>query len=250
MKSGRSFCSIPIFRKNCARFWPLCGGFFLLLTVYVLRFADGGPGMASSPAANFLDSVNGMMIAWLPLYGLMCGVLFLGYLFQTGSTQAYHSMPLRRGTLLGTAILSGLVFLLAPLALAAALAYLLIPGCTTEPLEWAAVLGIVSFYAFALSCLSAVLTGTRPGAVLVFVVFNRRAQSGGHGKGGCIAPSAGPGISRYGVAVALPTHHAFGAGRCGGGTFCPPPLAIPSCRGRRGLGVAWPGVVFVPPPEK
>ena len=75
------------------------------------------------------------------------------------------------GTLLGTAILSGLVFLLAPLALAAALAYLLIPGCTTEPLEWAAVLGIVSFYAFALSCLSAVLTGTRPGAVLVFVVF-------------------------------------------------------------------------------
>ncbi len=80
-------------------------------------------------------------------------------------------MPLRRGTLLGTAILSGLVFLLAPLALAAALAYLLIPGCTTEPLEWAAVLGIVSFYAFALSCLSAVLTGTRPGAVLVFVVF-------------------------------------------------------------------------------
>ncbi len=171
MKSGRSFCSIPIFRKNCARFWPLCGGFFLLLTVYVLRFADGGPGMTSSPAANFLDSVNGMMIAWLPLYGLMCGVLFLGYLFQTGSTQAYHSMPLRRGTLLGTAILSGLVFLLAPLALAAALAYLLIPGCTTEPLEWAAVLGIVSFYAFALSCLSAVLTGTRPGAVLVFVVF-------------------------------------------------------------------------------
>ena len=134
MKSGRAFCSIPIFRKNCARFWPLCGGFFLLLTVYVLRFADGGPGMTSSPAANFLDSVNGMMIAWLPLYGLMCGVLFLGYLFQTGSTQAYHSMPLRRGTLLGTAILSGLVFLLAPLALAAALAYLLIPGCTTEPL--------------------------------------------------------------------------------------------------------------------
>ena len=81
-------------------------------------------------------------------------------------------------------------------------------------------------------------------------LFNRRAQSGGHGKGGCIAPSAGPGISRYGVAVALPTHHAFGAGRCGGGTFCPPPLAVPSCRGRRGLGVAWPGVVFVPPPEK
>ncbi len=43
MKSGRSFCSIPIFRKNCARFWPLCGGFFLLFgTVYVLRFATGG----------------------------------------------------------------------------------------------------------------------------------------------------------------------------------------------------------------
>lgn len=172
MRCGTSCFSPAFFRKNLGRFWPLWSGCTLAVVVMMLALSASLDWSSPQDIARELTGACAtLMPTGMLCYGLLCGVLLLGYLFSPVSANMVHSFPLRRGALFFTQLCSGLLFALLPLAVGTVLALCLLPGSAGAALSWAGASMLLFLFFFSLSLLSCVLTGTRAAAVLLYTAL-------------------------------------------------------------------------------
>ncbi len=172
MRCGISCFSPAFFRKNLARFWPLWSGCTLAVAVMMLTLSASLRWSSPQDVARELTtSCATLMPIGMLCYGLLCGVLLLGYLFSPVSANMVHSFPLRRSALFFTQLCSGLLFALLPLVVGTGLALCLLPGAAGAALSWAGASMLLFLFFFSLSLLSCVLTGTRAAAVILYAAL-------------------------------------------------------------------------------
>ncbi len=172
MRCGTSYFSPAFFRKSLTRFWPLWSGCTLAVAVMMLTLSASLRWNSPQDVARELTATcASLMPIGMLCYGLLCGVLLLGYLFSPVSANMVHSFPLRRSALFFTQLCSGLMFALLPLSVGTVLALCLFPGAAGAALAWAGASALLFLFFFSLSLLSCVLTGTKAAAVLLYAAL-------------------------------------------------------------------------------
>lgn len=159
MKLETWFCKPYLIRRNLTRFWPAWAGFSLLLLIWELAFRDG-----------VILAQSGLwqpMMVLTSLCGLVAAMLAFGYLFVPRYVNTMHSLPVGREGLFLTGVLSGLSLMVLSLLLAGVAALLRFHDWYSV-LCWLGKVLMCYFYGFSLGALSAVLAGTRLGAVTIW----------------------------------------------------------------------------------
>ena len=167
MKSRTSFFNFTVLRKNISRFFPLWG----LLTVFkvlYLMLTAGDPNYFAGTVADGLVS-NGFMQFY---YGGLCALLLFGGLFDTRTAYTIHALPLRREGWFLTHLCSGICLYLLPNGVEALLSMLLL-GSFWYLALLQLVIGFVLFLLFfAIGAFSCQCSGTRLGALAVYMLTN------------------------------------------------------------------------------
>ena len=129
MRSRASCFNKALLCKNLARFWPL----MLLGTIglFLNNFLSNLDGLATpiydGTYRNVIEVVcnsleNGMPVAVM-VYAFLCATCAFEYLHNTRSSHYIHSLPVHRGSLYVTGMLSGVLFALLPLLASSVLGY-------------------------------------------------------------------------------------------------------------------------------
>lgn len=178
MRSRTSFFNKQLYRKNLTRFAPV----FLLYIVslfmgLVLMYQDDRE-MAHTFwfASRLADSIQVMAFVNL-VFGVAMALLLFGDLYNNRLCMGLHAMPLRRETIFGTNILSGLTFSLVPTAIMTLACIPLlnatyVTGAWKIALWWflSANLQFVAF--FGIGVFSAFLTGNWVAMLAVYGALN------------------------------------------------------------------------------
>lgn len=128
MKSKISCFNKTIFLKNVTLYWPIWG----LYLVYLLLMVPGalwlqleGSGIKRWDVdedtilwiiGNVINLSTGMIATFI--MAIVTGMALYNYLFTAKSTNMIHALPVNRGELFGTNLISGLCFLIVPQVLA------------------------------------------------------------------------------------------------------------------------------------
>ncbi|MCI8537150.1 MAG: hypothetical protein HFF18_00580 [Oscillospiraceae bacterium] len=175
MQLKTSLFNPVLFRKNLTRFWPIWTIYgllwFLMIPAELLsRFQSyyQDQGLTTEETRRHISAFilrsaaqNGIILAFG--FGCIAALAVFSYLYQHRSAVAMHSFPLRRECLFFTSYLSGLAFLIFPLAvvfLSAAAVELAFGALNVSTLlVWftAQVGYVLFFYSFAVFC--AMFTG-------------------------------------------------------------------------------------------
>lgn len=156
MKFGTWSSNRSALRRNLTRFWPAWAGFTLVLLLSLLA--------ARNQLPDQLWMRFDLPYWFTAAYGLLCALLVFGDQFVPRYAASVHSLPVtRQGLFLGN-LLSGLALAVLPVAIALVLTLLTL-GFGPDPFIWAAALLSWFVYGFSLGALSAVLAGTRFGAL-------------------------------------------------------------------------------------
>ena len=183
MKSKTSFFNRGLSKNLLRRFWPLWVAYFAVL---LLSFCFPLPqqleqtahyAMPPSPEYLLLKNAHEQLF-FDGLAAVLAVMAMYSYLYNSRSCGMMNSLPIRRETMFGTALLVGLVPLLLGQVLAALLGWLMTLryGVTLLwALEWLGItaLGMLAFYGFAVFC--AVLTGNLLVLPVVYLVLNLTA---------------------------------------------------------------------------
>lgn len=163
MTSKTSWFSPAIFRKQLTGLWPI----WALYTLAMLCCIPLNMLAADSTALPYFDHTlldfpifAGLAINFI--YAPICAIVLFRYLFKTRSAYMFHAFPVRRETLFGTNVITGLLFGLAPNALvlglgAAAAAATGISGVAV--CQCMAAMSLEYLFCFGLAVLCVMLTG-------------------------------------------------------------------------------------------
>ena len=123
MKSKTSFFNRTVFKKNMTLYWPIWVCYLLYGMVKV-------PGQLWSRLQQQTDMTayardyalyNSLRlevdVAAIAIMAVVCGMALFGYLFTQKNAYMIHALPVTRGELYVTNMISGLCFLLIPQAL-------------------------------------------------------------------------------------------------------------------------------------
>ena len=123
MKSKTSFFNRTVFKKNVTLYWPIWVCYLLYGMVKV-------PGQLWSRLQQQTDMTayardyalyNSLRlevdVAAIAIMAVVCGMALFGYLFTQKNAYMIHALPVTRGELYVTNMISGLCFLLIPQAL-------------------------------------------------------------------------------------------------------------------------------------
>lgn len=169
MRSVTSFFNFQVLRKHITRFLPVW-------TLYLLGCLMILPGIISayqpSMALEDLDTLVNLMAYWNLAYGLICGEMLFGDLFNSRLCNAIHAMPLRREGWFLTGTVAGCGFSFVP--------NLVLALCFLPRLEWygkmaflwmlAVDLEFLFFFGMAVFCMLCV--GNRFAGALLYGLLN------------------------------------------------------------------------------
>lgn len=178
MKSRTSCFNSTLLKKNFSRFaviWGLYAGFLFLFCTVVLLNTRGTDCRIRSTEYLYESSVlfgNVMQ----QIYAIICAAACFGYLHSTRSAYMLHAMPMTRGTMFTTNLLSGWLFAILPQALitllnlgAVDIAGSFVYGAVLETFAvWA--LEFTFYYGLAVFCM--VMTGKTVFGVLSYYTLN------------------------------------------------------------------------------
>ena len=172
MKSKKSFFNKTIFKKNVALYWPLWGGYTVILfcmqplSIWMYNYnASFRTGYDMMQRVRDLISALSMegYIALIAFFAIFFGMALYSYLYNSKSANMIHSLPVDRTQLFGTNVLSGLAFLIVPQVFAAILSAIV---CLAYGITRVHYLGIwllmamgTSIVAFAIITFCAMFTG-------------------------------------------------------------------------------------------
>lgn len=162
MKSRTSFCKL--LRKDVTRFFPLWGGYCVILLLVILKATQQHIPVA--PPGVYVTYVPGFNFSWkavhmlsLP-FAITCAVVLFGDLYDRQRAMVIYAFPFRRETLFCAHSLAGALFYLLPTGTC-----LLI---LKAPPEIFASLGLHFLLCYGLALLCAMLAGNRIGGVLMY----------------------------------------------------------------------------------
>lgn len=187
MKSKTSFFNKTIFCKNITLYWPVWTVYLLALLLFVpgrlwvclhnmeryynkeLTWNDGLEAIYRS-----ID-IRETIIAALVM-AVVTGMVLYNYLYVAKSANMIHALPVTRGELFGTNVITGLLFMLIPevIAFFGGVTVCLSFGMTcVEYLGlWLLVMLEVSVFAYGMVCFCAMLTGHLIALPFYFVAIN------------------------------------------------------------------------------
>lgn len=172
MKSKISFFNKTIFLKNVTLYWPIWG----IYSLFVILMQSGmvwlfnnwsyfGYGYSDMDQLRDLVETLGfggyiMLIAFAALF---TGMALYSYMYNNKSANMIHALPVDRTQLFGTAVISGLAFLVVPLLVTALLTSVLcmvytIPGVGYVWI-WFLVMTALAIIAFSIVTICALFTG-------------------------------------------------------------------------------------------
>ena len=167
-------CAMTLLKKNMGRFAPV----WVLYTLGMLLmiFSRSRWGLGFSFAMSVARQARDMAL-WQFLYAGLAAQLLLGDLYSPRMCSGLHALPLRRETILGVQVLSGLLMSLIPtgaaaLVLSPMLARSSMVNGAMIAFWWfaAANLEFFAFYGMALFC--ALCVGNRLAMVVVYGILN------------------------------------------------------------------------------
>lgn len=179
MPSANLCFSIPLFKKQTKRFWPLWSLYlllhFMLLPMYMLMQSQNRfftPEPLTDIFQTYLASLSTYGSLWINFFFcILVAMAIWSYLYNSRSVSMIHALPLKRGTLFLTNYLTGLLFAIVPsvVVFLLALGVQAFVGAVTLKLLllWLAfqILFVVFFFSFA--TLFAFVTGH----ILILPVF-------------------------------------------------------------------------------
>lgn len=187
MKSKISFFNKTVFRKNVTLYWPMWTLYLLVLLLLV-------PGTLWVRLHNLeryytrtLTQNDGLYAIYLSVnmpktifivfvMAVVTGMALYNYLYTTKSANMIHALPVTRGELFGTNVITGLLFLLLPeiFAFVGGVIVCLSFGMTcVEYLGmWLLVVMVTAVFAYGMVTFCAMLTGQLVALPVYFAAFN------------------------------------------------------------------------------
>ena len=124
MKSKNSFFNKTIFLKNVTLYWPIWGIYALISFIMqpfmlwlVNNWSYFGNGYTDEMKfRDLMDAVGfGGYVVLIAFGALLSGMALYSYMYNSKSANMIHALPVDRPQLYGTAVISGLAFLIVPL---------------------------------------------------------------------------------------------------------------------------------------
>ena len=175
MQSKKSFCNKTLSRKNMGRFAPLWLVYTLcLLLIMAIMYMDDGQDFWFANRMGEMIQIGALINLF---YGPAVAMLLFGDLYNSRMCNGLHAMPLKRGTLFRTHILSGLAFSLIPTGIFCGLSVpLLMQSCVVNGWQIAlwTFLGMnLSFLCFfGIAVFSALCVGNWFALLAVYAILN------------------------------------------------------------------------------
>ena len=188
MQSKTSFFNATLFKKNLSRIWLLGLAYFMLLLLampvsYGLNYANylkfNGTDTLHMGDQYFLDSVTMLLDGLLPcITAIITIVLVFGYLYNQRASYTIHALPISRGALYFTGMLSAFVILIVPHILVTII--MLIQGAVYKVSGDVLVTVLFWFWCklsytvlfLGLASFAAMLSGQTAAVVIFYFIFN------------------------------------------------------------------------------
>ena len=120
-KGPNPWWNSTLYFKNLRRFWPIWGSYGVILLLvpltFLLTWLDRNSSLTADLAAqDLLGFVSPMGLILSAVWSIISAMAVFSYLYNSRSVQLYPALPIRREGLYLTGYLSGLSFLVLPLA--------------------------------------------------------------------------------------------------------------------------------------
>ena len=182
MKSKTSFFNRTVFRKNLSLYWPIWVCYLLYGMVKVPGQLWSRLQQQTDMTAYAIDYAlyNSLRletdVVAIAIMAVVCGMALFGYLFTQKNAYMIHALPVTRGELYVTNMISGLCFLLIPQALVFLVTVVL---CLSKGIASVQFLGLwllsvmgIAFFLYATVCFCVMFTGQLFALPVYFLAVN------------------------------------------------------------------------------
>ena len=185
MRSKISSCkpSLPVMRKNFARYWPIWGSYLaiwlLILPLTLLR--EASEWIVARGINNLiLPCGQHIGVVLSAIYGFLSAAAVWSYLYSHRSASLYHALPVGREGMFLSHVLSGLGLTVLPNAVIFLTSLLIcvgrgLPGAIPLLLGWLGAVCLQNLFFFCFATLLAMLTGNLPTHAVFYAVLNLAA---------------------------------------------------------------------------
>ncbi len=162
MKSRTLSSNFTLFKKDITRFAPVWLLWCVLFLILGYSNYTLGSDITEGSFASAFSNVNF-------LYGISCAVVLFGYLFDPRECVNLHNLPIRRESMFGVHLLSGLVMQIVP---AAIFCLCMMPISRGNVFSVLGLMGMQFVFYYGLGIFCVMLTGRRFAAVVLYGVIN------------------------------------------------------------------------------
>ena len=169
--------SLPVIRKDLARFWPVWGGYLAvwLLILPIPLLNDLEPDISSLHSLIVSAGSSTALIMSL-IFGGLSAFAVWSYLYQGRSASLFHALPVDRNTLFRSHFAAGLGSLLAVNVVTALLTWLCqLSAGSVDPtllLQWLLIVSLENLVFFSIGTAAAHLTGNLPAMPVLYALLN------------------------------------------------------------------------------
>lgn len=186
MKSKTSFINKTILEKNIKLYWPIWALYTLVLLVqgplsmwskYRTAQYYYGAKWKKLELDNMSPAISmRITIVFIFIMAIVTGMALFSYLYNSRACNMIHAMPVTRGQLFNTNVVTGMLFMWVPQIIKYAISLLICIYYGTTHVTYIGIwllasLGI-SFFAYSLVCLAAMFTGQLIGVPVMYIVLN------------------------------------------------------------------------------
>ena len=177
MKSKTSFFNCGLFKSNLKRFWPVFAVYFAVLLLCMPMDMHSYSVDGAAVAFTVRDYIEDLAYFINPLMALAVGMCVFGFMFNQRSCGMIASLPVKRGSVFATALISGIVpVLVINLVIALISAIPLISSPDDFGIKalviWFAVTSMQYVFFFGFAAIVAVITGNVVAFPVFYVIFN------------------------------------------------------------------------------
>ena len=177
MKSKTSFFNCGLFKSNLKRFWPVFAVYFAVLLLCMPMDMHSYSVDGAAIAFTVRDYIEDLAYFINPLMALAVGMCVFGFMFNQRSCGMIASLPVKRGSVFATALISGIVPVLVINLVIALLSAIPLIGTPDDfgikaLVIWFAVTSMKYVFFLGFAAIVAVITGNVVAFPAFYVIFN------------------------------------------------------------------------------
>lgn len=186
MKSKRSFCNKTLFYKNIKRFWPVWISYslilFLALPTVLFDHSSGSLIMPAEYASQeiyhiqeYISECTEYFTYIILIYAIIVAVALNSYLYSPNSVSFFGGLPVRKGTILSTNIISAHFMLIIPNIVMTIISIIItcVEGnnVVAELLQWLLISTIQVVFLLSFAFLCTIMTGQKNAAIVFYTIL-------------------------------------------------------------------------------